>query len=441
MIPITQHSCCCPQERAIENHKRELREEVWPDPEYQAAEAEFLRENPECHYCGRPSEVAHHDNPNDYKDKESYRNLRENGTPACHQCHTMYRRGFEICPVCLAKGEYRYMVRGSGECSLHKPLPLRQPLDKPPFSTVFLRQRNTCDWREKDQKCISPQNHTGRKCERKPEDQPGCDWFLERKRRLSAKCHVSTTDPSKIKTECVMKPNDERMAELSAGVQKIFSDAVKSTPTPSIRMEPEKTVTCTQNSGFSVCCVTQHNTTSTVLLEEKRREEKRKLPQETKGLGARSIPLTRGMAALVDEEDYERISQFKWSAQKNCNTFYAKRNTPATNGKRQGIELMHRRILAPPRGMEVDHINGNGLDNRRKNLRVVTRQQNSQNRHQIKTSRFPGVYWHDRDQKWRSQIRIHGKRKFLGSFTDEKAAYCKYCEAVKSLEGGVGFGN
>jgi len=198
MIPITPHSCCCPQERAIQNHKRELREEIWPDPEYRAVEAEFLRENPKCHYCGRPSEVAHHDNPDSYHSKEEYYK-KENMTPACHQCHAMYRRGYEICPVCLLKGGYRYMVRGKDECSIHRPaLPLREPrCGKPPFRTVFLRDRNLCEWREKGQACTSPQNHTNAKCDRKPEDQSGCDWFLERQRRLSAKCHVSTSETAK----------------------------------------------------------------------------------------------------------------------------------------------------------------------------------------------------------------------------------------------------
>lgn len=92
------------------------------------------------------------------------------------------------------------------------------------------------------------------------------------------------------------------------------------------------------------------------------------------------IPLTQGMVAIVDDEDFPRISSVKWSVQKNCNTFYAKRNTPAINGKRQGIELMHRWVLNPPVGKEIDHINGNGLDNRKINLRAVTHRQNGRTR-------------------------------------------------------------
>lgn len=100
----------CPEEIRAKNHKAG-NIKVWNDPEYQADEAEFLRENPECHYCGRPSEVVHHDNPDSYRSEEEYRNLRQNGTPACHACHAMYRRGFVICPVCHA-----HYIRPTSEC-------------------------------------------------------------------------------------------------------------------------------------------------------------------------------------------------------------------------------------------------------------------------------------------------------------------------------------
>lgn len=203
-------------------------------------------------------------------------------------------------------------------------------------------------------------------------------------------------------------------------------------------LETGKSYSLTKKSDSVLSYATQHNITSTVHSEEEEEEEETKIPQEEKGdPGFKKIYLTRGMVALVDDEDYDRISSVKWSAQKNCNTFYAKRNTPAVDGKRQGIELMHRWIITPPEGMEIDHINGDGLDNRKKNLRVVTHRQNSQNRHQFKTSQYPGVYWHTKDQRWRTQIRVQGKIKYLGSFPTEDAAYCKYCEAVRALPGGA----
>jgi hypothetical protein len=90
----------------------------WSDPEYQVIETAFLLANPFCEYCSRPSTVAHHDKPEHYRSKETYYNPL-NMTPACGPCHFHYRRGLEICPVCLAVGEYHYMVKGKTECSRH----------------------------------------------------------------------------------------------------------------------------------------------------------------------------------------------------------------------------------------------------------------------------------------------------------------------------------
>jgi transcription initiation factor TFIID subunit TAF12 len=84
--------------------------------------------------------------------------------------------------------------------------------------------------------------------------------------------------------------------------------------------------------------------------------------------------------------------------------------------------------------MVVDHINGNGLDNRKENLRFVTRRQNMQNRHIItNSSKYPGVSWHDSNQKWQARIRIGDKEKYLGVFATEKAAFTAYKEAVNLI--------
>ena len=97
------------------------------------------------------------------------------------------------------------------------------------------------------------------------------------------------------------------------------------------------------------------------------------------------IPLSRGMFALVDAADAEFVSQWKWFSLKTsphhkAPHFYAMRNTPRGVGKRHLIS-MHRTILGAAKGFEVDHINGNTLDNRRANLRLATRSQNAANRH------------------------------------------------------------
>lgn len=76
--------------------------------------------------------------------------------------------------------------------------------------------------------------------------------------------------------------------------------------------------------------------------------------------------------------------------------------------------------------MEIDHINGNGLDNRKENLRFVTHRQNMQNQHRQKTSVFPGVCFDKRVGRWASQIRVNGKLKHFGSFTSEGIAFNFY---------------
>jgi hypothetical protein len=99
----------------------------------------------------------------------------------------------------------------------------------------------------------------------------------------------------------------------------------------------------------------------------------------------RTIPLTRDLEALVDDDDYERLAPFSWYAEKGANTFYAVRTGPRDGaGKRERFS-MHRVILGLPAWSgvgcaEVDHISRDGLDNRKDNLRVVTHQENAMNR-------------------------------------------------------------
>jgi hypothetical protein len=125
------------------------------------------------------------------------------------------------------------------------------------------------------------------------------------------------------------------------------------------------------------------------------------------------IPLTRNLQAIVDVEDYEWLSQYKWHASVSGDGMvYAKRQV------RRHDVLMHRMIMQPPSGMVVDHINGNGLDNRRCNLRICTPAVNARNRrkHAAGKSRFIGVY--PRGQKWEAYV----GRKYVGRFDDDVAA-------------------
>lgn len=141
------------------------------------------------------------------------------------------------------------------------------------------------------------------------------------------------------------------------------------------------------------------------------------------------IPLTQGQFALVDDADYEELSKYKWYANKNrSGIFYAWRVSKNKNGSPEKIS-MHRQLLGLKHGdkRQGDHINHNGLDNRRNNLRICTPQQNQFNqRKKPKTSRYKGVSWCSRTKKWMAGIQFDGKSIFLGRFRFEELAALAY---------------
>lgn len=141
------------------------------------------------------------------------------------------------------------------------------------------------------------------------------------------------------------------------------------------------------------------------------------------------IPLTRGKVALVDDEDYNKLSKYKWYANKGGNTFYAMRNSPRNPGKRKTVR-MHVDIMGTTPPSITDHINGNGLDNRRCNLRTVTPRQNSQNLHIRKSSKYPGVCWDKHSEKWQVHVRIKGIQRHIGRFENEEDAANAYYYAL-----------
>jgi hypothetical protein len=151
---------------------------------------------------------------------------------------------------------------------------------------------------------------------------------------------------------------------------------------------------------------------------------------------AKEIQLTQGKVALVDDEDYEYLMQWKWFANKKGSTFYAVRSLHSNNVRK--TIFMHRLITNNINTkMQTDHLNGNGLDNRKINLRICTTSQNSMNRGlQINnTTGFKGVNYDKFSNKFRAQIRVNNIYKNLGYYIDPKDAARAYNEAAIKYHG------
>lgn len=143
-----------------------------------------------------------------------------------------------------------------------------------------------------------------------------------------------------------------------------------------------------------------------------------------------SLPLANGGIALIDEADAEAVAGFSWRATRRLHTFYAK--AYLGGGREAYVEdYLHRVILCAPIGMSVDHINGNGLDCRRSNLRLVTKSQNLMNQKHIKssTSSYKGVR-KTQNGSWTARIVVNRKEFHLGRFVSEQEAALAYNAAA-----------
>ena len=150
-------------------------------------------------------------------------------------------------------------------------------------------------------------------------------------------------------------------------------------------------------------------------------------------ISMKRIPLTRGMIAVVDDEDYENLIRHSWHYTKSP-------NAAGRAARRLGphkLILMHQEVMGEKPGHVIDHINHNPLDNRRCNLRFCTQSQNQWNRtaQGRGTSKYKGVHWKVDRQKWRARIYTHGKELDLGGYDNEKDAALAYDKAARELHG------
>ena len=152
----------------------------------------------------------------------------------------------------------------------------------------------------------------------------------------------------------------------------------------------------------------------------------------------KKIELTNGMAAMVDDEDFEELSKFRWSVSGDGKryAYYARRYVGERSGKLAYI-AMHTEIMNPPSRMVVDHANGDGLDNRRGNLRVCSHGENMFNKRKYRSQQSSKcVQFLPRSGKWTSRIQCSGVRKYIGFFKTEEEASAAYAKAAAKLFGG-----
>lgn len=144
----------------------------------------------------------------------------------------------------------------------------------------------------------------------------------------------------------------------------------------------------------------------------------------------KTINLTKGKVALVDDADFDWLAKRKWYASQCRDRYYA--YTP----DRSSDVSMHRILLKAKPGQIVDHRNGDGLDNRRHNLRLCSKSENMQNsRKRPGTSQFKGVSWDSGRKKWAAFITANGKSMNLGRFKSEEDAAIAYDVAAQLFHG------
>jgi hypothetical protein len=143
------------------------------------------------------------------------------------------------------------------------------------------------------------------------------------------------------------------------------------------------------------------------------------------------LQLNKGFTTLIDDDIVDDVKPFRWYVVPRPRTNYVRRSIPC--GGKTKYEYLHQRVLGVRPGFEIDHIDGNTLDNRRANLRHATRQQNMRNqakRSRQASSQYKGVCWSNNDNRWLAYLLVNRKRFWLGRFTDEREAARAYNAAA-----------
>lgn len=149
----------------------------------------------------------------------------------------------------------------------------------------------------------------------------------------------------------------------------------------------------------------------------------------------KQIPLTRGQFAIVDEADFAIANQYKWHAIRPHRIWYAVR-TIWGHGENSS-QYLHRFLLGNPQGVSIDHVDGNGLNCARSNLRIATKSQNDANRGRQENNKsgYKGVHWATRDKKWIAKIKVDGRQIYVGGFDNPVDAALAYDAAAHKYFG------
>lgn len=152
----------------------------------------------------------------------------------------------------------------------------------------------------------------------------------------------------------------------------------------------------------------------------------------------KNIKLTQGKFAMVDDDIFDHMNKFTWHVERHKkDIFYASRFRSRKIKEGPKTILLHREIMTPTKDFQIDHIDGNGLNCQRENMRIVTSRQNSQNKLVHRNGKLVGCFWSKAHSMWRSQININGVKKHLGMFNSEREAHQAYVIACNDPGSGL----